>query len=151
MREAFKQTLIKSIWKHSVCQWDFRNEESHKYETRSMAEYKQHALDEKIKATYQDKENLTHPLTPLQEQKFQILIEDLLLMSYNIIKSWLSSSDLYILRSQAHNALSRGTEGSFLLLHTAGRPPDSPTLLQIQFFSFIFPQTLRERNLLQPP
>jgi hypothetical protein len=128
MREAFERSLVNLIWRHSVCQWDFRNEELHKDETRSVPEYKQHALDEKIKATYQDKENVTHPLNHLQEQNFQILIEDLLLMSYNIRKSWLWSSEIYIIRAQAHNALSRGTEGLFLLLHTAGLPPDSPTL-----------------------
>jgi hypothetical protein len=128
MQEAFERSLIKSIWKHSVCQWYFRNEELHKDKTRSVAEYKEHALGEKIKATYQDKENLTHPINPLQEQQFHILLEDLLLMSYNIRKAWLRSSELYILRAQSHNTLFRGTEGSFLLLDTAGRPPDSPTI-----------------------
>jgi hypothetical protein len=111
IREAFEQSLIKSIWQQSVRQWDFRNEESHIDETRSVAEYKQHALEENIREKYQDKENLTHPLNPLQEQQFQILIDDLLLMSYNIRKAWLRSSELYMLHAQAHNALSRGTEG----------------------------------------
>jgi hypothetical protein len=89
MREAFELSLIKSICKHSVRQWDFRNEESQKNETRSVAEYKQHALDENIRAPYQEEYDLTHPLNPLQEQQFQILMEDLLIMSYNIRKAWL--------------------------------------------------------------
>jgi hypothetical protein len=68
MIEAFERSMIKSLWKHSICQWDFRNDESHKDETRSVGECKQQALDEKIKATYHDKENLLHQLNPLQEQ-----------------------------------------------------------------------------------
>jgi hypothetical protein len=86
MREAFERSMLKLIWKHSVRQWDFRNEESHKDKTRSVAEYKQHELDKKIKATYQYTYNLTHPLNPLQEQQF-ILIDDLHIMSYNIRKT----------------------------------------------------------------
>jgi hypothetical protein len=106
MIEAFECSLIKSIWKHSICQWEFRNDESHKDETRSIAEYKQHALDENIKATYQDQDNLMHPLNPLQEQQFKFPIEKLLMMSYNIRKAWLRSSELYIRQEEAHNALS---------------------------------------------
>jgi hypothetical protein len=114
MREAYEQSLIKAIWQHSVRQWDFINEESQKDETRSVAEYKQHAPCKYIRTTYQDKYNLAHPLNPLQEQQFQILIDDLLLMSYNIRKAWLRSSEIYILRAKAHHALYRGTEGSLL-------------------------------------
>jgi hypothetical protein len=91
------------MWQHSEHQWGFIDEESHKDETRSVAKYKQHALNEKIRATYRDKNNLTHPLKPLQER------DDLLLRSYNIRKAWLRSSELYILLAQAHNALSKGT------------------------------------------
>jgi hypothetical protein len=75
MIEAFERSMIKSIWKHSICQGDFRNDEIHKEDKISIAEYKQHALGENIKATYQDKENLMHPLNPVQEQKFNIPIE----------------------------------------------------------------------------
>jgi hypothetical protein len=96
MIEAFERSMIKSIWKHSICQWEFRNDELNKDETRYVAEYKKHALDKNIKATYQDKDNLLHPLNPLQEQQFNIPTEELLLMSYNIIKSWLISIDLHI-------------------------------------------------------
>jgi hypothetical protein len=84
MIESFERLMIKSLWKHSIFQWDLKNHESHKDETRSVAEYKQHTLEEKIKATYHDKYNLFHPLNPLQEQQFNIPIEELLLMSYNI-------------------------------------------------------------------
>jgi hypothetical protein len=128
MIEAFERSMIKSLWKHSIYQRDFRNSESHNDETRSVAEYKQHTLDEKIKSTYHDKYNLLYPQNPLQKQQFNIPIEELLLMSYNKRKAWLRISELYIRRSEAHNALSRGSEGSFLLLHTAGRPPDSPKI-----------------------
>jgi hypothetical protein len=69
MIEAFECSMIKSIWKHSICQWDFRNNESNEDEIRSIAEYKQHVLDENTKPTYQDKDNLMHPLHPLQEQE----------------------------------------------------------------------------------
>jgi hypothetical protein len=31
MRQAFERSMIKSIWKQSICQWDFRNNESYKY------------------------------------------------------------------------------------------------------------------------
>jgi hypothetical protein len=106
MIEAFERSMIKSIWKHSICQWDFRNDESRKDKTRYVAGYKQHTLDGKIKATYQDKDNLMHPLNPLQEQQFNIPIEELLLMSCNTIKAWLRSSELYIRQAEAHTTLS---------------------------------------------
>jgi hypothetical protein len=89
MIKAFERSMIKSLWKHSICQWDFRNDESHKDKKISVAEYKQHALDEKIKAMYHDEHILLHPPNPLQEQQFNIPIEELLLMPYNIRKSWL--------------------------------------------------------------
>jgi hypothetical protein len=79
-----------------ICQWDFRIDESHQDETKSVAEYKQHTLDKKIKATYQDKAHLPLPLNPLQEQQFDIPIDELILLSYSIRKAWLRSSELYI-------------------------------------------------------
>jgi hypothetical protein len=95
MIEAFERSMITSIWKHSICQWDFRNDESHKDETISVAEYKQHAFDKMIKATYQDKANLLLPLNPLHEQQFNISIDELFLLLYIIMKPWLRSSELY--------------------------------------------------------
>jgi hypothetical protein len=72
----------------------------------ALPAFKQHALDEKIKATYQDKANLMNQLNPPQEQQFNIPIKELLLMLYNIRKAWLRSSELYIQRAETHNALS---------------------------------------------
>jgi hypothetical protein len=86
MVEECERSIIKSTWKHSICQWDFRNDESQKDETRSITEYKQHTLDKKIKATYQDKDNLIHPLNPLQEQQLNIPVEEILMLPYNIRK-----------------------------------------------------------------
>jgi hypothetical protein len=82
MMETLERSMITSIWKHPLHQWDFRNDESHKDKTRSVVEYKQHALDEKIKTKYQDKATLMHPLDQLQEQQFNIPTNELLLMSY---------------------------------------------------------------------
>jgi hypothetical protein len=75
MIEAFERSMITSIWKHSLRQWDFRNDESHKDEMRTLVEYKHHTLDEKIRAPYQEKTNLIHLLNPLQEQQFNIPIK----------------------------------------------------------------------------
>jgi hypothetical protein len=80
MIEACERSMITSIWKHSLRQWDIRNDESHKDEMRVVAEYKQHTLDEKIKGADQDKANLMYPLDPLQEQQFNITIDELFMM-----------------------------------------------------------------------
>jgi hypothetical protein len=40
MIEAFERSIIKYIWKHSMCQCDFRKYEPHKDKTRSVAAYK---------------------------------------------------------------------------------------------------------------
>jgi hypothetical protein len=90
MIEASERSMITSLLKRSICQWDFRNYESHKDETRSVAKYKQHTLDENIKSTYHDKDN------SIQEQQFNSPIKELLLMSYNKRKARLRSSELYI-------------------------------------------------------
>jgi hypothetical protein len=56
----------------------------HKDETRSVAEYKHQALDEKINEAYHQKDNLSHPINPLQEKLFDIPVDELLGMCYNI-------------------------------------------------------------------
>jgi hypothetical protein len=45
---ALERAMIKLLWKHSLQLWEFWNDKSHKDETSSVAEYKQHALDDKI-------------------------------------------------------------------------------------------------------
>jgi hypothetical protein len=72
--------MITSLWKNSLQLWEFRNDESHKDEIRSVAEYKQHALDDKIRKAYRQKDTLLHPMNPLQEKLFEIQIDELLLM-----------------------------------------------------------------------
>jgi hypothetical protein len=64
-------------------------------------------------------------MNPLQEKLFEIKIEEVLLMAYNICKTWLQSVSLYLQRAEAHNMLARGSENAFLLHHTAGRPQDA--------------------------
>jgi hypothetical protein len=61
---AFKRAMITLLWKHSLQLWEFRNDESRKGEIRSVAEYKQHALDDKIREAYRQKDTLLHPITP---------------------------------------------------------------------------------------
>jgi hypothetical protein len=56
------------LWKHSLQLWEFRNDESTKNEVRSVAEYKQHALDDKIREAHAQKETILHPINPLQEK-----------------------------------------------------------------------------------
>jgi hypothetical protein len=87
--------MITALWKNSLQLWEFRIDEAHKDELRSVAEYKQHSLDEKIPEAYQQKYTLLHPINTLQEKLFEIQIEKLLLMSYNICKAWLQSATLY--------------------------------------------------------
>jgi hypothetical protein len=61
-----------------------------------VAEYKQHALDDNIREARRQKETLLHPMNPLQEKVFEIQIDELLLMSYNIRKALLQSASLYL-------------------------------------------------------
>jgi hypothetical protein len=75
-----------SLWKHSLQLCEFRNDKSQKDEVRYVAEYKQHALDDKICEAYHKKYTLLHPMNPLQEQLFDIQIDELPIMPYNIRK-----------------------------------------------------------------
>jgi hypothetical protein len=50
---------------------------------------------------YQDKANLMHPLNPIQEQQFNIPIDELLLMSYNIRKHGRDQAN-FIYKEQKH-------------------------------------------------
>jgi hypothetical protein len=75
--------MITVLWKKSLQLWEFRNDESHKDEVRSVAEYKQHALDKKIRESYRQKYTLLHPLNTLQETLFEIQIEEIIIMSYS--------------------------------------------------------------------
>jgi hypothetical protein len=115
--------MIYSLWKHYLQSWEFRNDESHKDEVRSVAEYKQQTLDDKICEACQQKDTLL-----LQEKIFEIQIDEVLLVSYNIRKAWLQYASLYLQRAASHEMLARGSENSFLLHFTAGRPPDANTL-----------------------
>jgi hypothetical protein len=76
--EAFERAMITALWKHFLQLWDFGNDEYHKDEVRSVAEYKKHALDEKKLEAYQQKDVLLHPMNPLQEKLFEIQIKELL-------------------------------------------------------------------------
>jgi hypothetical protein len=73
--EAFETAMVKVLWKDSLQLWEFRNDKSHKDEVRPVAEYKQHALDEKIREAYRQKDTLLHPMNPLQEKLFEIQID----------------------------------------------------------------------------
>jgi hypothetical protein len=95
---------------------------------KSVAEYKQHALDDNILEEYIQKETILHPMNSLQEQLFYIQFEELLIMSYNIRKVWLQSASLYLQSAEAHDLLARGSENTLLLHFTAGRPPDANSL-----------------------
>jgi hypothetical protein len=80
-----------------------------------MTGYERHA--------YRQKDTLLHPMNPLQEKLFDIEMDEILLMSYNIRKAWLQSASLYVQRAEARDRLARGSENAFLLRHTSGRPP----------------------------
>jgi hypothetical protein len=120
--EAFERSKITFDWRHSLQIWDFRNDEYHRDELRSVPEYKQQALDDKIREAYHQKDTLIHPMNPLREQLFDIQIDELLIMSYNIRNAWLRSALLYLQRAEAHDMLTRGSENSFILYFTSGRP-----------------------------
>jgi hypothetical protein len=87
-----------------------------------VAEYKQHALDDNTRESYRQKDTLLHPMNPLQEKIFEIQIDELLRMSYNIQKAWLQSSSLYLQRFAASEMLARGSA------FTVRRPPYDNTL-----------------------
>jgi hypothetical protein len=125
--EAFERAMISSLWKHSLQLWEFRNDESHKGEVRSVAQYKQHALDDKIHEAYRENDTLLHPMD-LQEKVFEIQIDELLIMSYTIRKAWLQSASLYLQKAAAPDMLARGYENSFLIHFTLGRQPDAKPL-----------------------
>jgi hypothetical protein len=46
---AFERAMITSLWKHALQLWEFMNDESQKDKIRSIAEYKHHTLDDKIR------------------------------------------------------------------------------------------------------
>jgi hypothetical protein len=64
MIASFKRSVITSISKHSLPQWDLRKDESHKDETRAVAEYKQHAFNKKIKNTCQPSKSSARTTIP---------------------------------------------------------------------------------------
>jgi hypothetical protein len=49
-------------------------------------------------------------MNPLQEQLFDIQIDELLIMACSIRKAWLQSASLYLQRAEAHDMLARGSE-----------------------------------------
>jgi hypothetical protein len=126
--EAFERSMITSLWKRSLQLWEFRNDDSHNDEVRSAAEYKQQALYDKIQEAYHHKDTLLHPMNTLQEKLFDIPIDELLIMSCTIRKLWLQSASFYLQRAEAHDMLARGSENSFILHLTAGRPSDANPL-----------------------
>jgi hypothetical protein len=123
--DAFKRSIKSSLWKHALQLWEFRNDESHKDKVRSVAEYKQHVLDDKIREAYQQEDTLLNIMNPLQEKIFEITIDELHIMSYNIRKAWLQSASLYLQRAASRDILARGSENLLLPQFTAGKPPDA--------------------------
>jgi hypothetical protein len=120
--------MIAYIWKQSLQLWDFKNDESHKDAVRSVAEYKQQALYNKIWGACHQTYTFLHPMKPLQKQLLNIQIDEVLIMSYNIRKSWLQSASFYLQRAEAHDMLARGSENSFMLHFTVGRQTDATPL-----------------------
>jgi hypothetical protein len=122
--KACECALIQALWDHVNRIWTFHNNEDHKNDNRSVAQYKQHALDIRIAQQYIALNTHNLPLNPLQQRHFDIPQDELLLLSYDIRCAWLSSVDLYISRATAHNDLARGSHAQHILHNTAGRPPD---------------------------
>jgi hypothetical protein len=114
--------LSKALWDHIYRLWIFGNNEDHKNENRTVAQYKQQALDIKITQQCDTFNTCDLPLNPLRHH-FDIPQDQLILLYHDIRCAWLRSADLYISRATAHNDLARGSHAQHILRHTIGRPP----------------------------
>jgi hypothetical protein len=119
-----ERAFIKALWNHTYRLWIFRNNEDHKNETHDVAEYNQKELDTNIGHLYSAFALNDLPINPLQRSHFDIQQEQRLLLSYDIIRAWLRSADLYLSREIAHDDLAYGSQAQFILHNTSGRPPD---------------------------
>jgi hypothetical protein len=124
MVKACERALIQALWDLTYRVWSFRNTEDHKNGNRSVAQYKQQALDIKISQQYRVFQTHNLPLNLLQQSHFDIPQDELLLLSYDIRRAWLRSAYLYISRATAHDILSRGYHTQQILHFTYGCPPD---------------------------
>jgi hypothetical protein len=82
LAKTCERAIIGALWNHSYRLWIFRDNKDHKNDNRSVAEYKQKELDDKI-----DQLSFTDsalPLNPLQCSHFDIQQDQLLLLSYGI-------------------------------------------------------------------
>jgi hypothetical protein len=82
--KACERALIQALWDHIYRLWSFRNTEDHKNDNRSVAQYKQQALDIKISQQYRVFKTHNLPLNLLQQSHFSIPQDELLLLSYDI-------------------------------------------------------------------
>jgi hypothetical protein len=123
--KACERALVQALWDHTYRLWIFRNNEDHKIDNRSVAQYKQQALKFKISQQYDTFQNNNLTLNLLQQSHFNIPQDELLFLSYDIRRAWLRSADLYISRATHHNDFARGSHAQYILLHTSGRPSDT--------------------------
>jgi hypothetical protein len=127
--KSCESALVHALWDHtSYHLWIFRNSEDHKNDNRAVAQYKQQSLDSKISHQYNTFYTNKLPLNPLQQSHFCISQDQLLLLYYDIPRTWLRSADLHIIRSTARNDLARGSHAQHILHYTSGRPPDTLAL-----------------------
>jgi hypothetical protein len=61
-------------------------------------------------------------LNPLQSHHFEIQLDQLLLLSYNIRKSWIRSAYMYTSCTTSFDNLARGSEAHHILQNTAKKP-----------------------------
>jgi hypothetical protein len=125
--KACDRALIQALWGHIYRLWCFSNTEDHKNDNRSIAQYKQEALDIKTSQQYRVFQTHNLPLNLLQQSNFAIPQDELLLLSYDIRHAWLRSAYVYISRATAHVILARGSHAQHILHLTSGRPPDIST------------------------
>jgi hypothetical protein len=122
--KACERALIQALWDHTYRLWTFRNNEDHKQDNHNIAQFKQ-ALGIQIAQQYHTFQHNDLPINVIQKNHFNISQEELLLLSYDIHRAWLRSTDLYISRDAAHNDLSHGTHAKHILHNTSRRPPDT--------------------------
>jgi hypothetical protein len=72
--------------------WIFMNNEDHKNDNRTIAQYKQQTLDVRVTQQYATFQNNDLPLKTLQQSHFDITQEELLILSFDINHAWLRSA-----------------------------------------------------------
>jgi hypothetical protein len=90
--KACKCALMQALWGHTYQIWIFRNNEDHKNDNHSIAQYKQQALDVKLYQQYDIFQHNGLPLNPLQQSHFDIPQEELMLLLYDICCACLRST-----------------------------------------------------------